>query len=218
MYAHDPNFGAMFYICAWYVLTDILYIRMEQTLAYISQFGYFALFPLAVLEGPIVTLIGGFLVRLGILNPLIVYAIVVLGDIIGDALYYVIGRFGRHTFLNWIGRHIGVTHEKLESVRTHFASHGYKTITAAKLIQGLGPVGLIAAGGAHVPYLRYMLMCLSVSLVQSALFLAIGFLFGHAYALLNHYLGIFTSLSCIGAVLLITTLLLKRLRKSKQII
>ena len=186
---------------------------MEQTLMHISQFGYLALFPLAVIEGPIVTIIGGFFVRLGLLDPLLVYIAVILGDIVGDTLYYAIGRCGRNTFLKWVGKHIGINEEKLALVREHFTSHGYKTIITSKLLQGLGPVGLIAAGGAHVPYPRYMLMCLSVSLVQSALFLAIGFLFGHAYTQLNHYLGVFASLTCTGAIIFIVVLLLKRLKK-----
>ena len=176
---------------------------MEHAALYITQFGYLALFPLAIAEGPIVTVIGGFFVRLGILSPLIVYIVVVVGDMLGDTLYYAIGRFGRNSFLSWIGRHIGVTHDQLEGIRTHFANHGYKTIATAKLLQGLGPVGLIAAGGAHVPYPRYMLMCFSVSLIQSAVFLGIGYLFGHAYMTLSHYLNVFAGVVSITLALLV---------------
>ncbi len=176
---------------------------MDHAILYITQFGYIALFPLAIIEGPIITVIGGFLVRLGILSPFIIYLVVVGGDMLGDTLYYAIGRSGRNTFINWIGKHIGVTHERLEGVRAHFAAHGYKTIATSKLVQGLGPVGLIAAGSARVPYPRYMLMCLSVSLVQSAIFLAIGYLFGHAYVQLSHYLNVFAGVVSIVLALLV---------------
>ena len=167
---------------------------MEHVLLYLSHFGYLALFPLAIIEGPIITVIGGFFVRLGILNPVYVYLIVIAGDIVGDMLYYAIGHFGKNKFLHWIGRHIGVTEERLIKVREHYADHGYKTIAASKLLQGIGPIGLIAAGSARVPYPRYMLMCLSVSLVQSALFLTLGYLFGHAYVEISHYLNVFAAI------------------------
>ncbi len=186
---------------------------MEQTVTYITTYGYLALFPLAIVEGPIVTVIGGFFVRLGIFNPVLVYIIIILGDMTGDALYYFIGRFGRNSFLNWIGKHIGVTHERLEDVHSHFAAHGYKTIMAAKLIQGLGPVGLIAAGSARVPYARYILMCLSVSLIQSALFLLIGYVFGHVFVQLSHYLNVFAGGASIIIALLIVWYAIYKWRK-----
>ncbi len=165
---------------------------MDLFVTLISQYGYAILFPLAIFEGPIITIIGGFFVRLGLLNPFWVYVIVVMGDMFGDTLYYVIGRFlGQNTFFLWLGRHMGVTEERLTKGREYFAQHGYKTIMVSKLAQGLGPIGLVAAGSTKVPYVKYMLMCFSVTCLQSAIFLMIGILFGHAYDQIGHYLNYF---------------------------
>ena len=186
---------------------------MDHAITYITQFGYIALFSLAVIEGPIITIIGGFFVRLGLLDPLLVYITVILGDIVGDTLYYGIGRCGRNTFMKRVGKHIGVTEEKLKRLREHFASHGYKTIITSKLLQGIGPAGLIAAGGAKVPYPRYMLMCISISLIQSAVFLSIGYLFGHAYVTLSHYLNVFAGGASIVIALLLVWFTVYKWRK-----
>ena len=52
---------------------------------------YVILVPLAIIEGPIVTIICGFLVTLKVFNPLLVYVVMVLGDIVGDGWPYYMG-------------------------------------------------------------------------------------------------------------------------------
>lgn len=188
---------------------------MEHTETIIRSYGYLALFPLAIIEGPIVTIIGGFLVSLKILNPVLVYLIVIAGDMLGDTIFYLLGRYGRAHFLKWIGPKIGVTHESLEKVRTHFDIHGHKTIMMAKLVQGVGVAGLVAAGSARVPYLRYMSMCIVVTTIQAAGFLTIGYFFGHAYVTLNAYLHYFASGAIVIALVAGVLYLVHRLRISR---
>lgn len=162
---------------------------MEQFTHLIALYGYFAIFPLSIVEGPIITMLGGFFVRLGVLDPFLVYIIVVVGDAMGDGLYFAIGYFAGRKFIDWIVRIFRIKNGYEERASKHFNDHGYKTLIAAKLLQGAGPVGLIAAGSSGMPYGRYMRMCVSVSLVQSAIFLIVGILFGHAYAELSKTLN-----------------------------
>ena len=65
---------------------------MEQTGQYIFDFlkhyGYFAILPLMIIEGPIVTIIAAILASLGAFSWPIVLLFSIAGDMIGDVLLY----------------------------------------------------------------------------------------------------------------------------------
>jgi len=67
---------------------------MEHILALLIEYKYFILFPLAAIEGPIVSLAAGFLIHTGHLSFIPTYLIFILGDVIPDCLYYYLGKFG----------------------------------------------------------------------------------------------------------------------------
>ena len=60
---------------------------------YLAVYGYAALLPLAIIEGPAVTVFAAFLAAQGVFEVVGVYAIVVLGDLVGDVLHYAVGRW-----------------------------------------------------------------------------------------------------------------------------
>lgn len=143
---------------------------------------YLILIPLSIIEGPIVAVICGFLVTINILNLLLVYVILVIGDIVGDGIIYYIGYSGKR-FL----KYFRITDEKLEKAKMYFHENHKKAIIASKLFHGIGFTGLVAAGASHVPYKRYFKTCTLISLIQSAVMLTIGILFGHAYVQIGKY-------------------------------
>ncbi len=167
--------------------------------------GYILLFPIAVMEGPIVSVIAGFLVSLGIFNLFIVYAIIVVGDVLGDAFWYLLGRHGG----NWrytqpIRKFFKLTPERIESTKHRFQTHRYKMMMASKLIHGVGSAGLFTAGLVRVPYLSFATTCLVVTLGQAALFVGLGYFFGEAYEVIGQYLDYFAAaglvVGCVGVV------------------
>ncbi|MEK7612771.1 MAG: hypothetical protein AAB449_01330 [Patescibacteria group bacterium] len=165
---------------------------LEQAMALLQHYGYLVLFPLAVMEGPIITVIAGFLVSLGVFNPFVIYAVIVFGDIVGDAFWYLTGRFGGNTrFTRLIQRMFGITAGNIDAAREKLMTHRFKMMTMAKLAYGIGSAGLVAAGLVRVPYMFFAITCLVVSLIQAAFFLMLGILFGEAYAQIAHYLDYF---------------------------
>jgi membrane protein DedA with SNARE-associated domain len=149
---------------------------------------YLLLLPLAILEGPIIAIICGFLTTLKIFNPLFVYLVLLSGDIIGDGVIYYIGYSGKR-FL----KYFRVTEEKLEKAKIYFHENHKKAIFISKLAHGIGFTGLIAAGASHVPYKRYFKTCTLISAVQSAVMLIIGILFGSAYVKIGKYLDYYAA-------------------------
>lgn len=186
---------------------------MDNLVLLISQYGYFILFPLAVVEGPISTIIAGLFVSMGLLNPFIVYAVMMSGDIVGDTLCYSIGRWGGKPFFEKVGPYLGVTDANKEKVKMYFDVHGKKTIVLSKIIHGIGITGLFVAGSLRISYKKYITTCFLITLVQAAFFLSIGILFGRAYIQLNKYLNYFSSTTIvIGVCIVLFVVISKRFK------
>ena len=180
-----------------------LFLRMEYIIYLLTQYRYYILFPLAIVEGPMITVIAGFFCANRFLNPLIVFPIIILGDITGDSFYYMLGRWGSDKLPKKIGRRFGLNSERLDRVRVFFDSNPRKTIFFSKIVLGIGVAGLFLAGNTKVPYKKFLRICLVTSILQCAVYLCIGFLFGHAYIQINHYLNYFASISIVVACALV---------------
>lgn len=188
---------------------------MENLVLLISQYGYLILFPLAVIEGPISTIIAGLFVSMGLLNPFIVYVIMITGDIVGDTLCYSVGRWGGKPFFDTIGPYLGVTDTNKEKAKIYFDVHGKKTIVLSKIIHGIGITGLFVAGSLRISYKKYITTCFLITLVQAALFLSIGILFGRAYIQLNKYLNYFSSTTIIISAFIVVFIVISKRFKIK---
>lgn len=180
-------------------------MELTEIIKVLETGGYLLLFPIAVMEGPIVSVIAGFLVSVGIFNLFIVYAIIVVGDILGDAFWYLLGRYGG----NWrytepLKRFFKLTPERIESTKERFQTHRYKMMLASKLIHGVGSAGLFTAGLVRVPYMTFAATCLTVTLAQAAFFVGLGYFFGEAYEVIGQYLDYVAAaglvVGCIGIV------------------
>jgi membrane-associated protein len=166
---------------------------------------YVILIPLAILEGPIVTVICGFLVTLKFFNPFVVYVVMVLGDIVGDGLIYYMGYSGKRFF-----KYFKVTEEKLEKTKTYFRDNHKKAIVMSKLVHGIGFTGLVAAGAIHVPYKKYFKTCATISVIQSFVMLMLGILFGHAYVIIGKYLNYYAAFISVLALIFLVVIFLRK--------
>ena len=165
---------------------------MNAIIGLLETYKYFVLFPLAIIEGPILTVVAGFLVSLGLMNPYIVYPIVVVADALGDSLCYALGRFG-DPLVRRYGHWIGITPEKLIKAENYFKTHHLRSILLSKLVHGIGFVGIIAAGSLRVRYSKFALTAFVVSALQTLAFLILGIFFGFAYVAIEKYLSYFAA-------------------------
>lgn len=69
-----------------------------ETLEVLKTGGYFAMFAAMVAEWPFVTMAAAFLASLGLFDIFIVSILGWLGDIIGDFLFFCIGKYGLNIF------------------------------------------------------------------------------------------------------------------------
>ena len=161
---------------------------LDAILQLVQQHGLFLLFLLAVAEGPIVSVIGAYLARLGYMDLYAVFAVVVVADLIGDMLFYELGRNGQR-FLSAKWQHrLHLDDEKIEGLKTHFREKGGRTLVIGKITHSAGMVVLAAAGAAHMNVAKFLGWNLVATLPKSAIFIALGYSLGYAYKSIDGYI------------------------------
>ncbi len=189
----------------------------QQIIILLSSYKYLLLFPIAVIEGPIITIIAGFLSSIGRLNIFIAYGVIVVGDLVGDTIYYIIGRYGGIQLIKQWGHYVGFNTERVENFKHHFDKHTASTIIWGKLAYAMEMPFLISAGLAKIPYKKFFFYTLIPTLPKSLLFLLIGFYFGKSYSKIDTYLD-YTAIGTISLaiILIIIYFVVKNISKKHE--
>ena len=151
-------------------------MTLRQIIRFFIKYKYQAIFPVAVLEGPIISIISGFLVSRGILQLFPALMVVFLGDVVSDSIFHFIGRGGRY-MINYL-KFSHISEERLEKIEKQFAISPWKTMILAKVSYGLGTIFMIATGAARMSWKKFLEYILSLNFIRSAILIAIGFYFG----------------------------------------
>lgn len=148
---------------------------------FIAAYGLAVLAPLSVLEGPVVTLIAGWLSSLGLLPPLGVFLCVVLGDLVGDALAYAAGRGLRLDRLPLVGRFFRIPRVTLVPLVRAVRANGVRLLVLGKLTHAAGLAVLLAAGAARMPFGLFLVVNLLAGIPKSAALMGLGYALGEAH-------------------------------------
>jgi len=162
-------------------------MSLEQILLLLQQYGYFILFPLAVIEGPIIGVIGGLLVALGSMDFFVTAVVLMVADLVGDAIYYAIGRWGQHYFSNFITRKFKIGEVRFQKLKESFHKHDVKIMLITKT-QALGSVVLLLAGVVHMPFWRFIWWNTVGTIPKVLLFMFIGYFFGQSLSQVETYI------------------------------
>lgn len=161
----------------------------QVIIQFLSEYGYWIILPLMIIEGPIVTLIAAFMASLGVFNIYVIFIFSILGDVSGDVIFYWIGRKGGMHFVRNAGKYIGITEELVVKMQKFFANHGGKTIFAVKSTTGLCWATFIAAGIVKMPFKKFVGYSVLGGLVWSGFLVIMGFFFGYLYAQIVDYIN-----------------------------
>jgi membrane protein DedA with SNARE-associated domain len=162
-------------------------IPLVQLFQWLLNYRYAILMPVMIFEGPIATVIAGFLVAGGYMNMFVVLGMAIMGDFIGDIGYYAIGHFGRQRFLR-NGTFLKINKERMALLEDHYRNHPVKTFLFGKWTQSAGFAVLIAAGLASFPFGRFVFWNVLGSLPKIVLFAVVGYYFGENYAMIDRML------------------------------
>ena len=187
----------------------------ESIMAELIAQGYIALFFIAVFEGPLITLLGGFFSSMGVFNIYIAYIVILLADTLGDIIAYMIGYMGRNKLAVRILGWFKIEEDKLLGLDNFFKRHGGKSIFLSKFITGAGSWTLISAGMAKVKLRRYLKFSISAGILKTAVYLGVGYFFGNMYKVLIKWMNMASAIVIIVILLILLILITKNYFKKK---
>jgi membrane protein DedA with SNARE-associated domain len=187
----------------------------QVVLDFIQQYGYWILYPLMIIEGPLITLLAGGLSATGILNVWLVFLLSLLGDLSMDVILYYIGFFGNKRLRQRIAQR-----PKLESRRVKlekfFQKHGGKVVFFVKISTGLAYITFITAGMIRLPLRRFIFFTLLGGIIWSGALVALGYFYGQLYLQISNHIRWAGVIVFSGAILTFLILTLLRKWKAKQ--
>src|SRR6185503_5996274 len=149
----------------------------------IAEYRYIVLIASALLGGPVVSLFAGSLIRFGYLSLIPAYIALMLGELIGDVLWYWIGYHSGERFVERWGKYIGISKMHIAVIKRLFHTHTNTILFFSKITMGFGLsiVTVFTAGLARVSFWKYLAVNMIGQLIWSGILLALGFLLGYSF-------------------------------------
>ena len=174
--------------------------------AFLVAHGSALILPLAVLKGPVVTTLTGFLTAQGYFVWYWALCLLVCGDVTGDVIAYWIGR-SSGTKLAGLARHAGLARLLTPKLQRGLTENAARMLCIGKWTHSIGWLVLIGAGMLRVPLPGFILVNLLATLPKSALLFGLGYYVGQDYPLFERHSGAaLLMLGAAGIVLVVLTL------------
>jgi len=151
--------------------------------------GYFLMFFVMIFEGPIMTILAAFFASMGLFSIPIVFLLSISGDVLGDLLFYNIGKHINLDFIKKNEKYFRITPTRIQKIDNLFANHGSKVIFWAKSTTGLGIVTFIMAGVMKMNIFNFLKFSILGGLVWSTFLIVVGYFFGYLYEEISVYLS-----------------------------
>jgi membrane-associated protein len=158
-------------------------IALSKLIPLLLRYKYALVFPICAAEGPIITIICGFILRQGYFHFWPLYLTVIIADLVGDAFWYGLGYYGASWALRRYGKFVSLRPEVVAKIQAKFKEHQNKTLLISKMTTGFGFAifTLMTAGTIKVPLKNFFAMNALGGLWWSGLLLAIGYFYGNLY-------------------------------------
>jgi membrane protein DedA with SNARE-associated domain len=180
-----------------------------------SAYPYLVIFLAVLIEGPLATILAGFWLAQGLINPFLVFIIVIVADLLGDIFYYYLGRSGR----KFGKRLFKKKSEKLLELEDYLKNNSGQALLIGKFAHGIGALFIFAAGAARIPIGKFLFFNTLGTIPKSIILMLVGYFFGQSYLSLTKYADIFgLGTLAIGlTILLIYFLSAKKIKKKKDL-
>ena len=162
---------------------------MSSALNLILTYKYLILFPLAVIEGPFLCILLGYLVYAQYINAYITFFVVLAADIFPDIFYYHLGKTkGRKLLEGKFFSKSKYTAQNIKVLEYLWLKHTKKTMFFGKLAYGIALPIIITAGIAQLPLKRFVIASLPVGIFQIGVLMLIGYHLGTSYTVAEQYI------------------------------
>lgn len=150
----------------------------------VSQYSYAALVPASLIAQPLVALIAGVLVRLGSLYFPLAYTCVVGGALLGDIMWYSIGRRWGDSFAKRYGRYFNITEHQISATKRIFSRNQGRILFLSKITNGFGfaIVILFTAGLSRISFARFILYNIAGEMIWTGALMGVSIFLSGLYA------------------------------------
>ena len=156
---------------------------------FLQQYGYWLMLPLMIAEGPVVTIIAAMLASLGAFNWFVVLILSIIGDMLGDVIFYWLGYRWGMGFVRNVGKYLGITERVVERMEKYFLNHGGKTIFAVKSTTGLCWATFVTAGIVKMDFKKFLKYSFLGGVVWSGFLVAMGYFYGYLWKEIKQYIS-----------------------------
>lgn len=180
---------------------------LAKLLSLFLVYKYPIIFLTTVFEGPIIMMMSGFLLRLGLASFWPIYITLMAGDLVGDTVWYLVGYHFAHPLAGKYGKFIGLTPELIEKTKSIFDNHQKKILFISKITMGLGlpQATLVVAGMSKMPFKKYISSLFLGQIIFTGVLLSIGYFFGNLYEKINKDFRILSAVAFFLVVVLVLT-------------
>lgn len=142
----------------------------------IQKYGYLALFIGTFLEGETVLILAGFAAHRGYLDFDLVWMIAFIGGVLGDQVYFFIGRFRGQSLIAKYPK----LQRRVNRVTPYLEKYQDYVLISFRFIYGFRTVTPFAIGVSRIGARRFLIFNIASGVVWALIFAAAGYLFGHA--------------------------------------
>ncbi len=189
----------------------------------LNHIGYWIILLAAILEatpifgllipGQFVVIIGGFFVKLGILDLGDTLFIAVVGAIMGDLVGYFLGKKYGHHFITKYGKYFFFKKEHFEKTKKLMNQHTGKTLVIGRFNSLTRAFAPFVAGSTDVSFIKFISYNIVGGVVWAVSFVMIGYIFGSSYEITSKYIGRFIFAAIVLSIFLIYLYIFTNKRK-----
>ena len=129
------------------------------------------------LPGDSLLFAAGTFAGLGLLDPFLLFALLTIAAVIGDAVNYKIGNVIGSRVFEKDYRFLNRSH--LEKTERFYEKHGGKTIVLARFVPIVRTFAPFIAGVGTMKYSKFVVYNISGALIWTSLFIFVGYFFGN---------------------------------------
>ncbi|MEO8595236.1 MAG: DedA family protein [Candidatus Solibacter sp.] len=181
----------------------------QQVLAWITQYGYLAIFSLLVLgivglPVPDETLLTftGYLVYQGHLDLALAFLSGFSGSVCGITLSYVLGRTFGLKLIHRYGKYLYIKDEHVEKAHAWFQRVGHWSLTFGYFVPGVRHFTAYAAGMSDLEYPPFALFAYGGAALWAGTFIGLGYFLGERWQAVQNNVHLIFLYGTLGAVLL----------------
>jgi membrane protein DedA with SNARE-associated domain len=163
------------------------FTNFQQAASWVITHGYVFIFLVMCFEGPMITAAAGFASALGFFDPWLILILSILGDLVPDSIYYLIGYKGRLASIEKMMGRIGFTKARANRLEDLLKKHFKKTLVGMKFTPVIAPFGYMVIGYMRLSFASFIAICSAVTIPKAIVFLLIGYYFGQLYNI-NEYI------------------------------